>query len=73
MSCGEPKLCKYPKCPYEDIDDHLDAKPYCCPICHGRGNVLNGFYTQIDKEWSSTSLTPERCNSCRGTGVIWAR
>ena len=44
---------------------------YKCPVCEGNGLVPNGFYNQTDGQWSSTSITPEICKSCKGTGVVW--
>jgi len=45
--------------------------PYICPVCGGNGLVANGFYNQIGGEWSTTSITPEQCRSCNGTGIVW--
>ena len=51
------------------ISGHLT--PFVCPVCGGNGLVANGFYNQVGGEWSSTSLTPEQCRSCQGTGIVW--
>jgi len=52
-----------------EISGHL--APFVCPVCGGNGLVANGFYNQVGGEWSSTSLTPEQCQSCQGTGIVW--
>ena len=44
------------------------ARPYACPVCNGRGSVPVGFYTPGTV---TSSLTPEICRSCNGTGVLW--
>ncbi len=41
-----------------------------CPVCNGNGLVPNGFYRQTSGNWMTTDLTPEKCRSCDGTGVI---
>jgi hypothetical protein len=43
------------------------VRPYCCPVCQGRGTVPAGFYHGI-----SASTNPEQCKSCAGSGVLWA-
>ena len=45
--------------------------PHRCPVCNGNGLVPNGFYTQTSGHWSTSSITPETCRSCGGTGVVW--
>lgn len=50
-----------------------EAKPYCCPVCGGRGTVPNGFYDVGYPYGSGTSALPETCRSCTGTGVVWRR
>ena len=45
--------------------------PFICPVCNGNGLVPNGFYNQVGGEWSTTSVTPEQCRSCQGTGIVW--
>jgi hypothetical protein len=45
---------------------------WCCPVCEGRGHVPAGFYHSVAwQSWSASSLTPEKCRSCDGTGVVW--
>ena len=48
-----------------------ESIPYCCPVCNGNGLVPNGFYNQVSGQWSSYDITPEKCKSCNGTGVVW--
>lgn len=45
-------------------------KPYCCPVCNGRGTVPSGFY-QTSKFYSVSESSNEMCKSCKGTGVLW--
>ena len=44
---------------------------HCCPVCNGNGLVPNGFYTQTSGDWPISSVTPETCRSCSGTGILW--
>jgi hypothetical protein len=48
------------------------GKPYMCPVCCGNGLVPNGFYNTVSGLGSTTSITPETCRSCNGTGVVFA-
>ena len=41
-----------------------------CPVCGGNGLVPNGFYNQTSGYWSTSSISPETCRTCNGTGVI---
>jgi len=43
-----------------------------CPVCGGNGMVPNGFYNTVTGIGSTTSIVPETCRSCNGTGVIFA-
>jgi hypothetical protein len=45
--------------------------PHLCPVCKGNGLVPNGFYMQTSGHWSTSSITPEKCRSCNGTGIVW--
>jgi len=45
--------------------------PHRCPVCNGNGLVPNGFYMQTSGHWSTSSITPETCRSCGGTGIVW--
>lgn len=50
-----------------------ENKPYICPVCNGRGHVPNGFYSVVGGTgWTTSSITPEICRSCNGTGIVWA-
>jgi hypothetical protein len=42
-----------------------------CPVCGGNGLVPNGFYNTVTGIWSTTSITPEVCRSCNGTGIVF--
>lgn len=48
-----------------------ESKPYRCPVCNGNGIVPCGFYSQTSGVWSTTSVMPETCRSCNGTGIVW--
>ena len=39
-----------------------------CPVCGGRGWMEAGFFTGMTM---ATSLAPETCRPCSGTGLIW--
>jgi len=45
-------------------------KPFCCPVCEGRGVVQCGFY---DMSYGANTyvISTEQCRTCGGTGVIW--
>ena len=45
--------------------------PHKCPICDGTGTVPNGFYNKFSS--CSTTITPEQCRSCSGSGILWAQ
>ena len=45
--------------------------PHRCPVCNGNGLVPNGFYMQTSGHLSTSSITPETCRSCGGTGIVW--
>lgn len=46
------------------------AKPYCCPVCEGKGVLPCGFYNP-NMMGITYNTNPEICKSCNGTGVIW--
>lgn len=46
------------------------AEAQRCPVCNGNGLVANGFYNQTSGYWSTSSISPETCRTCNGTGVI---
>lgn len=41
--------------------------PDLCPVCQGRGLVVQGFYENVE----AVSVDRELCRSCRGQGYIW--
>lgn len=43
-------------------------QPFRCPICGGRGVVVNGFYDGLSV---GTDTLSEPCRSCNGSGVVW--
>lgn len=49
----------------------IEKKPYCCPVCLGRGHVGNSFYKSTGDSWTSSSTEFETCKSCDGSGVVW--
>ena len=53
------------------FDALVEIKPHTCPVCYGNGKVSNGFYNSTSGHWSTTDVTPEKCRSCDGSGVIW--
>ena len=54
------------------MDGRAEHRPYCCPVCGGRGLVPQGFYTAVGVEYFTASGTaPETCKSCWGAGVLW--
>ena len=47
---------------------------FLCPVCQGKGLVANGFYSAIGVQtWTTSSITPEKCKSCDGEGIIVVR
>ena len=40
-----------------------------CLVCGGYGMVLNGFYNTVTGIASTTSIIPETCRTCNGSGV----
>ena len=43
--------------------------PVRCPVCGGNGMVPNGFYNTVTGVGSTTSINPETCLTCNGSGV----
>ena len=41
-----------------------------CPVCGGNGIVPNGFYTQTTGQWATSDVTPDKCRTCQGTGIV---
>ena len=52
-------------------DVNKSLAPHRCPVCNGKGLVPNGFYLQTSGHSSTSSITPEPCRSCGGTGIVW--
>ena len=46
-----------------------ERKPYCCPVCNGRGVLPQGFYNTSER-FASSSLADIQCRSCNGRGII---
>ena len=49
----------------------MEAEPYRCPVCNGRGLVPGGFYSSTSDVWITGMLATEVCRTCQGKGVIW--
>jgi hypothetical protein len=50
----------------------LREAPHRCPVCGGTGLVPNGWYGAIGtRSYSTSSVTPEPCQSCNGSGILW--
>jgi len=47
-------------------------KPYCCPVCLGKGIVSGGFYNSPPYCDQVSTSTTEQCRQCSGQGIIWA-
>lgn len=46
--------------------------PFKCPVCNGTKVVPNGFYNSTSGYYTTNSTTPEPCQSCNGTGIVWS-
>lgn len=44
------------------------SQAHICPVCHGRGKVLAGFYDL--SMVSTTANSDEPCRSCNGSGYL---
>jgi hypothetical protein len=47
------------------------STPHTCPVCGGRGTVLQGFYNHYGYYHSSSMQGVETCRTCGGRGIIW--
>lgn len=47
-------------------------KPYCCPVCGGKGIVPSGFYSFPGNFGGVTNTCAETCRACNGKGIIIA-
>lgn len=60
--------------PTYKIITEVSSVPFVCPVCTGNGLVPNGFYLRAGTQGGSTSsLEPETCRSCNGTGIVWSK
>jgi len=48
-----------------------EKKPFCCPVCNGRGYVPVGFYQSTGPTFVTSSTATDPCRSCNGKGVVW--
>jgi len=46
------------------------TQPFLCPVCLGRRQVPNGFYSRFGMD-SSIVVGSEPCRSCQETGIVW--
>lgn len=57
--------------PFAPLTGSAAGAVHLCPVCSGRGIVPNGFYSGTERQYSTTSVTPETCRACGGRGVIF--
>jgi hypothetical protein len=67
--CGK-KFSEMPTLQEAPAGMQAPVKPYCCPICTGKGIVAGGFYNSLGETLTS-SCGQEPCRACNGTGIIW--
>lgn len=65
VHCEDVMNAEEPELPNED-DTPNRFIAHCCPVCNGNGVVRFGFYLQ-----TTSTVTPEPCRSCNGTGIVW--
>lgn len=46
------------------------AVPFRCPVCEGRGTMLQDFYTRMTVGNGADDV---ECRTCEGDGIIWSR
>lgn len=46
--------------------------PSTCPVCQGRGVVPAGFYSTTTGQGTTSTMIPEQCRSCEGSGIVWS-
>lgn len=53
--------------------DNLDfgETPHQCPICFGKGQVIEGFYNSTGETFTVSNIKFESCRSCDGKGIVW--
>ena len=53
------------------LEANITTAIHCCPVCEGRGFVIQGFYCDC----SPSVMLPnnrEQCRACRGVGYLKA-
>lgn len=54
------------------INSNVKIKyPHVCPVCLGKGFVVAGFYNSTGNVYITSTTVPDKCRSCKGTGVVW--
>ena len=48
---------------------NYNAKPHKCPICNGKGIVLNIFYSLVPMTIEHKESV--KCKTCKGEGIVW--
>lgn len=64
--CQQPHICGLS----DSTRSHVQRPYYTiqqCPICEGRGNVPNGFYSRLG---GGRSTLNETCETCDGKGIL---
>jgi len=46
----------------------MSRQPHSCPVCGGRGEVLDTLYSPYGTASTAYMVT---CRSCNGTGIVW--
>ena len=52
--------------------DQSHSIPHCCPVCQGKKVVPAGFYLSVNGFGTTSSASPEPCESCGATGMLWS-
>lgn len=48
------------------------SRPYCCPVCLGKGVMPSRFYRTPSQWTTSDGGIPVGCRSCGGRGIVWS-
>lgn len=56
----------------DTVTTSYQIRPYCCPVCNGRGTVPRGFYSSTTATIPATSTQPEQCKSYFGRGIVFS-